>query len=622
MKKICFLLPINGISGGIFVVYTQAQALQKKGYDVTIAFDTFNKDNGLKHYNFSTEIKLTEICLIGDEEFDVAISTWWETFFSVTKIRAKKYMYFCQSDERKFYDEEDLLTRSLVELTYGFPNIGIVTEAKWIKSFLEADYGATVEYSPNGVDRTIFHPDGKLLEEKNKKGLRVLVEGPGSVPFKRIDDAFKIVNMFEGIEVWYVSSDGHVEPNWKFDRLISGVPYFQMGEIYRSCDILVKVSSVEGFFGPPLEMMACGGCCLVSNVTGYDEYVVDDYNALVVSVGNIDAGQAALEKLIFSKTLRETLSRNGLETANRFDWKDQTSKFEQAILALMERIPDSVEWEKKLIKRSFNILEGLKRKSEAANEESPDTVTLESQKVFFSVIIPVYDRTWELIECINSILKQTYTNFEIILVCDGSPLETIEVVNSFADDPRVSAYFYIDNSGNACRGRNKGIQMAKGEYISFIDSDDVAMPERLLETFTIIEKSNADIVSGRAIYMVDGTREIEGIKNSQVQIPYVGSLKEMEEANPFVMSTVSIKTSMLKKHGGFRASMRYREDHELFLRLIFNGATVSVADVPFVKYRIHEDNAELIFKKDDLHWESMALGSYRKNYCDDDWGGL
>ncbi len=132
-----------------------------------------------------------------------------------------------------------------------------------------------------------------------------------------------------------------------------------------------------------------------------------------------------------------------------------------------------------------------------------------------SVVIPIFDRTELLIESIESILRQTYQNFELILVCDGSPKETLEIVEHYEKtSPKVRAYYFKNNSGNAVRGRNKGIKEARGDYLAFQDSDDIAESDRLQNSLDTIVKFNADIVYGGWRALVDGTREI-GIKDGQ-----------------------------------------------------------------------------------------------------------
>ena len=84
-----------------------------------------------------------------------------------------------------------------------------------------------------------------------------------------------------------------------------------------------------------------------------------------------------------------------------------------------------------------------------------------------TVGIPVYDRTDYLIESIESILHQTYSNIEIIAVCDGSPKETLDIIKRYEKEGKIRAFYYPDNSGNAVRGRNKAIREASGVYFAF-----------------------------------------------------------------------------------------------------------------------------------------------------------
>lgn len=95
---------------------------------------------------------------------------------------------------------------------------------------------------------------------------------------------------------------------------------------------------------------------------------------------------------------------------------------------------------------------------------------------FFSVIIPTYNRADLLPIAINSVLSQTYTNWELLIIDDGSKDNTREVVNKY-NDPRIK-YIYQDNAERSA-ARNNGIKNALGTYICFLDSDDYYLPNRL-----------------------------------------------------------------------------------------------------------------------------------------------
>ena len=381
--KIAFLLPTNSISGGVFVVFLQAKALRAAGHDVTIIFARFDSTLGFKSFREFDLKFLIHGELPHGTVFDIGIATWWETFYELPEIPAKKHFYFVQSDERKFYSPEDEITRNWVELTYSFPEIGIITEAKWIQKFLQNDFNLDVTYGPNGVDSKLFSPTVTPLAEKGDR-LRVLIEGPGGVDFKRVEDAFAITQAFNDIEVWYVCSDGNVKSQWRFDRLFKAVPFDDMPSIYRSCDILIKVSAVEGFFGPPLEMMATGGTCIVSNVTGCDEYVRDGENALVIPIGSIADGRNALSRLKNDRELRDRLSKEGVATAARFDWKFQFPKFEQALMKLFE--------EKEPVSRETLKAIRILGKLRLATRAEINSKTLELQRTRYRLIDSVIER--------------------------------------------------------------------------------------------------------------------------------------------------------------------------------------------------------------------------------------
>jgi hypothetical protein len=133
-------------------------------------------------------------------------------------------------------------------------------------------------------------------------------------------EAFEAVAPLD-VEVWCVSSLGKPEPDWKCNRFFEQIPMTDMKRVYSSCDILLKLSRVEGFFGPPMEMMACGGAVVVGRVTGYDEYIIDGYNAIVVDPLDIPAAREAVQLLINNKNTYDSLVENGKKTAREWSWE-------------------------------------------------------------------------------------------------------------------------------------------------------------------------------------------------------------------------------------------------------------------------------------------------------------
>ncbi|MCQ2335718.1 MAG: glycosyltransferase [Paludibacteraceae bacterium] len=112
-----------------------------------------------------------------------------------------------------------------------------------------------------------------------------------------------------------------------------------------------------------------------------------------------------------------------------------------------------------------------------------------------SIIIPCYKASDTISETLESVLAQTYVNWEAIVIDDCSPDNTIEIVSHYCKkDSRIRLIKLPENSGTATIPRNKGIEEAMGEYIAFIDADDVWMPEKLQTQIDLMEKKNCAFV--------------------------------------------------------------------------------------------------------------------------------
>lgn len=126
-----------------------------------------------------------------------------------------------------------------------------------------------------------------------------------------------------------------------------------------------------------------------------------------------------------------------------------------------------------------------------------------------SVIMPAYNRAHVIGRAIISVLEQAYTNFELIIVDDGSKDNTEEVVKSFGD-PRIRFTKHEQNRG-VCAARNTGIRASRGEYITFIDSDDEMAPLKLQEQLQVFTRQsgimNIVVVTG-VLYLEDGAKPV------------------------------------------------------------------------------------------------------------------
>ena len=323
---IVYIVPGTNISGGVAVVLQHANRLIERGYDVKIlsqdrksSLDWFPNQKALI-IPFCEEF----LFLLG--EIDILVATSWTTAPFLETLSAKRKIYFVQSDERRF-SPEDIHSVEIIDETYRI-DCEYMTEAKWIQGWLEKEYSHNAYYVPNGLDTEMFHKT-EPLQPKGKKP-RVLIEGSINVLFKGMDDAYSAIKDLD-VEIWIVSNNGTPKPGWRYDKFFENVSINEMKNIYSSCDIFLKMSRIEGFFGPPMEAMACGCAVVVGKVTGYDEYIVDGYNALVVEQSDVEGAKKAVERLMNDDNLRKRFIENAHQTAKEWNWNHSIDLLEKVI---------------------------------------------------------------------------------------------------------------------------------------------------------------------------------------------------------------------------------------------------------------------------------------------------
>lgn len=184
-----------------------------------------------------------------------------------------------------------------------------------------------------------------------------------------------------------------------------------------------------------------------------------------------------------------------------------------------------------------------------------------------SVIIPTYNRAHLIGRAIQSVLKQTYQDFEVIVVDDGSIDNTEEVVKKIQEN-RVYYYKHDKNKGGSA-ARNTGISLAKGKYIAFQDSDDEWLPEKLNQQINIFKNLSADV---GLIYTDMWRIDSKGQRHYWKSPGYnkennIINCKWFDDVKNIGIQTVVIKRECFEKAGIFDEEFRRFIDLELFLRL-------------------------------------------------------
>jgi glycosyltransferase involved in cell wall biosynthesis len=183
-----------------------------------------------------------------------------------------------------------------------------------------------------------------------------------------------------------------------------------------------------------------------------------------------------------------------------------------------------------------------------------------------SVVIPTYNHAGYLGRALQSVLDQTYTNWEAIVIDNHSTDNTDEVIARFADS-RIT-YLKIHNNGVIAASRNVGIRLAKGEWLAFLDSDDWWTNDKLQVCFDCID-AKVDLVYHELEIFSDQPRTFvrKTIKSRQVKPPVLIDL--LLKGNAIVNSSVVVRKSLLEQIGGINESreMIAAEDYNTWLRI-------------------------------------------------------
>lgn len=330
--KCIFTLGSPAIGGGTNVIFEHASKMAKEGEDVYIVTDRKIEPEEYAWHTSAHLLKWVTYDDIKDEEFDMAIATWWRTVYELYRVKSKRYVYFVQSIESKFYKDNEQGVKMLAEMTYML-DMKVITEATWIKEYL-AKYGVDAYLVHNGIRKDIFALEGDTY--KKGKGLRVLVEGPVDVDFKNVPKTINLVKQSDADEIWLLTSS-KIDSYPGVDKVFSQVPPVDCAKIYRSCDVIVKLSYIEGMFGPPLEMFHCGGTAIVYDVTGHDEYIEHNKNGLVVKTDDDEKVVEYINKLKHDSKLLNKLKKGAIATAKSWvSWKESSMNFYKTVKKLNE----------------------------------------------------------------------------------------------------------------------------------------------------------------------------------------------------------------------------------------------------------------------------------------------
>jgi teichuronic acid biosynthesis glycosyltransferase TuaG len=208
-------------------------------------------------------------------------------------------------------------------------------------------------------------------------------------------------------------------------------------------------------------------------------------------------------------------------------------------------------------------------------------------KALVSVIIPSYNSADFLEEAIRSAVDQTYPELEIVVIDDSSTDRTAELAQNWRRKTSKINYLRHDSNRGLSAARNTGIKHARGEYIAFLDADDVWLPNKLAIQVREIDRLQVDLVFANWFVWDGVTKELAMDLDCPRIFTKEHGLSDFIGKNYGQPSTALIRKSALEKIGNFDETLRSSEDYDLWLRLLAGGLSLALIPEPLAYYRRH-----------------------------------
>jgi glycosyltransferase involved in cell wall biosynthesis len=202
-----------------------------------------------------------------------------------------------------------------------------------------------------------------------------------------------------------------------------------------------------------------------------------------------------------------------------------------------------------------------------------------------TVLLPVYNAAGFIAQTIESILAQTFTDFELLLINDGSSDESVKIIEQFTD-PRIRLVHNERNLG-LIETLNRGAALARGKYIARMDADDVALPQRLEKQVNFLEQYSGIHVVAAFVDFINTDGEVTGSWSTDRAVNTEAAIQAMmPQTNCIAHPAVMIRTETLRQFL-YSPAQKGAEDYDLWLRMLAAGKHIAKIEEVLLHYRIH-----------------------------------
>ena len=214
-----------------------------------------------------------------------------------------------------------------------------------------------------------------------------------------------------------------------------------------------------------------------------------------------------------------------------------------------------------------------------------------NKKPFITVFTPNYNNEKFIAETIESIINQSYSNFEYIIIDDGSTDKSWEIIQHYKNlDNRIKAYRNKKNIG-IVKTRNKGFKYSsnKSKYFAIIDSDDIAMKNRLEIQVDFLEKNPEYGLVGSNILIINEKSEVIGYRKYPIEDQDIR--KVITRYDPFAQPSIMLRKTVIDKIGNYDERWQVSQDYDYFLR-VGRFWKLKNLEIPLTKYRLSSNQVK------------------------------
>ncbi len=225
------------------------------------------------------------------------------------------------------------------------------------------------------------------------------------------------------------------------------------------------------------------------------------------------------------------------------------------------------------------------------------------------VVLPVFNAGRYLRETLDSILQQSFSNFELLIINDGSSDNSVEIIKSYTDT-RIRLISNDQNIGLTA-SLNKAIQLCQCPWVARMDADDVMHPDRLMKQFNRMQQDpGLDVLATRVRFINEAGEETTDWNTDRMAISEMDIRNLMPRTNCIAHPSVIIKREVLLKYG-YRDVQKNTEDWDLWLRILSDGGRIAKLDEELLYYRIHTTSVTAIHKKEESLYQRLMCSRRR-----------